>query len=101
VDLEFGETGDGGVVGVEGDKFGLVVDGGGGDEEVEGPGIVAVVAAGLAEAGGVAPEPGGVDRRGRVANWASMRGRSSWVAWRRTSKATGSQRQAPASRIQA
>ena len=59
MDAKGGVAGDHGEVGIEGDEFGLVVDGEGGDEEVKGTGIKALLATLLAEFGGLPPELGG------------------------------------------
>ena len=55
-DTELGRTGDGEVVGIEGDEFGVVVDAKGGDDEVKGAGGETGGAALLAKAGGIAPK---------------------------------------------
>ena len=60
------DAGDGGVVGVAGDEFGLMVDGDGGDDEIQRAGVETLVAAALTEAGGIPPELrwGGQERQG-------------------------------------
>lgn len=66
LDAEFRDAGDGEVVGVESDEFRVVVDGKAGDDKIEGTGVDSLIAALLAEAGGIAPEVdwGGEKRQG-------------------------------------
>ena len=94
MDTEFRDAGDGEIVGIEGDEFRVVVDAESGDDEVERAGVDAGSPALMTQAGGVAPKRVGSrkERQGFELGFDPFF--SCGVAWRRTSKTIGSQRQA-------
>lgn len=99
LNAEFGGAGEGEVVGVEGDGFGVVVNAEGGDDEVKRAGGETGSAALLAEVGGIAPKTvrSGKERQGFKLGSNPFLFLGSGVA--EASKAMGSQRQASGSRI--